>query len=73
MMVPLLFASFGLTDTHITSSRTFVVMYFCLAAFLMAMLERRSAPKQPTPQRPCLRRPKLPSFPEFFLICHTFC
>jgi O-antigen ligase len=44
MMVPLLFASFGLTDTHITSSRT-VVMYFCLAAFLMAMLERRSAPQ----------------------------
>lgn len=38
MMLPLLFASFGLTDTHITSSRT-VVMYFFLAAFLMALVE----------------------------------
>lgn len=38
LLLPMLFATFGLTDTHITSSRT-VVMYFFLAAFLMALIE----------------------------------
>ena len=38
LLIPLLFASFGLTDTHITSNRS-VVMYFYLAAFIMALVE----------------------------------
>lgn len=38
MLLPVLFASFGLSDTHITSSRT-LVMYFFLAAFIMALIE----------------------------------
>ena len=42
LLLPVLFAGFGLTDTHITSSRT-VVMYFYLAAFIMALLERTNA------------------------------
>lgn len=54
MLLPVLFAGFGLTDTHITSSRT-VVMYFYLAAFIMALLERADAPRPAsasTPARP---------------------
>lgn len=43
MLLPLLFASFGLTDTHIIGNRT-IVMYFYLAAFMMALVEKAAAP-----------------------------
>ena len=40
LSLPLLFACFGLTDTHITSNRT-IVMYFYLGIFLMSMLPKK--------------------------------